>query len=86
MEFLSFDSRLGHFFIRDHNTVLVSVIVQYRLNRLPFGLSGVGNQVDYRVQADERPTSPVLGLVKRCSMPVTGFSEVDMVVTEVGVF
>ena len=63
MEFFSFDPKLGHFFICDFNTLLVGFMVQYRLNRQPFGCSGIGNQVDYRVQADERPTSPVLGNV-----------------------
>lgn len=63
MEILSFVPKLGHFLIRDLDALFVGIRVQCRVNRQPFGCSGVGNQVDDRVQADERPTSPVLGNV-----------------------
>jgi hypothetical protein len=63
MEFLSPDPELGHFFIRDFNVLLVYVLVEYGVNRQPLGRSRVSNQVDDRVQADKRPTTPVLSNV-----------------------
>ena len=63
MEFPPADLELGHFLIRDFDALLIRVLVQCRLNRQPLGRSGVGNQVDDRVQTGERPTTPVLGNV-----------------------
>ena len=60
VEFLPFDLQLGHFFIRDFDALLVGVLVQRRVNRQPFARSAVGNQVVNGVQADKRPTSPVV--------------------------